>query len=187
VIRRAATIIAGTAVTIVLAAATPGVSKTHQGQVPATGRFRGYAEIFVSWTGQRTLVVDISIAENGAVTGCIGDASLFRGQLTSDRGWLARRLGWKRDWVVTGDLEGPIVASDSVIRDGVMLALDWTGDRFVGGLNTTGSEFGGKERMKLSAGRMELVRVSRANNPNDVNAGSDVLLTHPTGESLCQA
>ena len=186
-IRRAVIFLAGAVVAIVVVAATPGVSRTHQPQVPATGRFRGYADIFVSWTGQRTLVVDVTVAEDRTVTGCIGDASLFRGRLTSHSGWLARRLGWKREWLVTGDLDGPIVARDSIVRDGVMIALDWTGDRFVGDLNTTGSEFGGKERMKLSAGRMELVRLSNANTPRDFTPGSEIPLTRPTKGSPCQS
>jgi hypothetical protein len=164
-------IITGAVVAGLLAAMTPDLSPTRQ-VPPVTGQFRGYAEIFVSWTGQRTLLVDISIAPDASFTGCIGDANLVNGQLRSDRGWLARKLGWKRDWIVTGDLAGPIVARDSVVRAGVTMPIDWTGNRFVGGLTTTGAEFGGKERMKLSAGRMEVLPVAP--------------LTPPTREPPCQ-
>lgn len=156
---RTTTIIVAIIVVLLLVLTTPKAASRGLSQIP-TGRFHGFAEVFVSWTAQRTLVVDISVFNDGAVTGCIGDATLVNGRMSAGRGVIARKLGWKRDWIVTGDLAGAIMERDSIVRSGVTMPLDWTGGRFVGGLTTSGAEFGGRERMKLAAGRMTLLPVA---------------------------
>ena len=38
--------------------------------------------------------------------------------------------------------------------------LNWSGDAFRGGVHTTGSKLGGRERMILTAGQLELRRAA---------------------------
>ncbi len=46
-----------------------------------TGEFKGSAKIVVNWTKQKQLPVEVAIAEDGSVTGKVGDATLKEGRL----------------------------------------------------------------------------------------------------------
>ena len=120
------------------------------------GDWHGRGDIVVSWTNQRELPVRLTIAPNGAVRGTIGDAR-FDGRLVRNRGSLGRALHIKTDYLITGRLEGCLVASEIVCRDWAKLPLDWSGSRFIGGLHTNGTIAGGKDRMMLSVARLSLV------------------------------
>jgi len=70
---------------------------------------------------------------------------------------LFRNLNWATDYIIKGNLEGAIVAAESITRKRVMMPLNFNGDAFKGGVGTSGSMFGGKDKMILSAMSLILV------------------------------
>lgn len=150
------------AVAVVFAASCLVVAKGHAAERLAdpkmAGHWTGTAEIVVNWTKQRQLSVDIVIANDGTATGRVGDATLSGASLMRNRGWFGRTLHLATDWIIIGDLTGDIVAAEAVHRTGVKMPLTWGDDRFTGAIHTSGSLFGGKDAMILSAGRMTLRR-----------------------------
>ena len=135
---------------------------TAHAQVAApsmTGHWTGSAQIAVNWTKARTLPVDIVIGADDRVTGKIGDATLVNGRFKSNRSWLTRALNWKTDYIVEGTLEGDIIAAEHIARESVKIPLDWIGDHFDGGVNTSGAVFAGAKSGVLAAARLILVRV----------------------------
>ena len=132
------------------------------GEVPTremTGDWSGRGEIVVSWTKQRQISVQLTISPDGAVQGTIGDARLSAGKFTRNRGWLGRALNIKTDYIITGPLEGCIVASENVCRDSVKIPLHWSEGHFTGSLHTSGTHVGGKDRMVFTAGRLSLLPI----------------------------
>jgi hypothetical protein len=125
---------------------------------PPAGEWRGRGDIVVNWTAQRHLAVDLTISPSGVVEGRIGDARLVGGRLTQNRGRLGRALNIKTDYIITGSLEGCIVASESICRESVKIPVNLRDGHFVGGLHTSGSVGGGKDRMILSVARLNLSR-----------------------------
>src|SRR5262245_12103714 len=125
------------------------------------GTWAGDARIAVSWTSRRTLPVRLEILQNGCVTGTVGDATLEEGRLEANRGSLGRALHVKTDWIVRGALTGNVIDAEGIRRDGVMLPLNWIAGHFEGGVNTSGSHFGGKDSMWLAATDLRLDRDDR--------------------------
>jgi hypothetical protein len=132
---------------------------------PLVGHWRGNAKIIVSWCEQESLPVAIDIATDGSVTGKVGDATLVNGKISHNRGWLGRKLDLKTDLIITGGLEGAIVAAESISRDGVNIPLNFEGGELSGGLHSHGSETGGKDSMKLSASSLTLKKSVKAGGP----------------------
>ena len=122
------------------------------------GSWTGTADVFVSWTRQRVLPVALDIHTDGTVEGHVGDARLTDGRLRSNRGSFGRALHVKTDWIITGQLAGPLIAAESVYRERVTLPLNWSGTEFSGSVQSSGSMFGGKDRMALAAGHLVLRR-----------------------------
>lgn len=143
----------------VFAVATAAVGSAQVARPEMVGHWKGDAQIFVDWTRTKTLTVDIFIGRDDRVTGKIGDAYLIDGRFARNRGWLMQRLGWRTDYLIDGRLNGAVIAAENIRREGVMLPLDWNGDRFEGGVNTSGTEFGGAASMVLAAGKLILHRV----------------------------
>lgn len=122
------------------------------------GNWDGKAQIIVSWCQQQNLPIHLKVLPDGSVTGKVGDATLSKGQLKKNRGRLGRWLKVKTDYIIVGDLKGPIVSAESIQRSGVKIPFNLKGGTMVGGVHTTGSKFGGKKSMKLSAASMALLR-----------------------------
>ena len=122
------------------------------------GHWQGNARIVVNWCQQRGLPIALDIRPDGSVTGKIGDAALRQGHFQRNRGWVGRKLNVKTDYIITGKLSGPIVAAEGITRSGVKIPLNFVGRTFVGGVHTSGSAFGGKARMILSAASLTLRR-----------------------------
>jgi hypothetical protein len=122
------------------------------------GHWEGNARIIVDWCRQTNLPVVVDIRADGSVTGKIGDATLTNGSLKRNRGWLGRKLNVKTGYIITGSLSGPIVAAESITRSSVKVPLNFTGGNFVGGIHTSGSKVGGKDRMILSGASLKLTR-----------------------------
>ena len=119
-------------------------------------RREGQAEVFVSWCRQKELPVALTIYEDGTVEGKIGDATLGHSRIEPNRSWLDRALHWRTDYAIRGDLSGAIVAAESITRHRVSILLNFDGSRFTGAVITSGLKMGGKDTMKLTAGRLKL-------------------------------
>jgi len=126
---------------------------------PFAGHWEGSAQIAANWCKQRQLAVAIDIHPDGSVTGKIGDATLANARFSSNRGWLGRALNLFSDYIVRGDLNGPIVAADRITRAGVTIPLDVDGDSFVGAVHSSGSKATAAiEDRRLTALSLKLVR-----------------------------
>ena len=115
------------------------------------GHWEGNARIVVSWCQQTNLPVKVDVHADGTVTGTVGDAKITTARLQRNRGWLGRKLNLASDYIISGNLEGAMVAAEGISRERVMMPLNFSGGSFKGGLNSSGSKFGGKDRMTLSA------------------------------------
>ncbi|MGA2245911.1 MAG: hypothetical protein ABSH48_13000 [Verrucomicrobiota bacterium] len=141
---------------------------TESSVTPAmAGHWEGNARIIVSWCRQKCLSVKVDIHEDGSVSGTVGDAKLTGGRFESNRGWLLRKLNWSCDYLITGGLEGAIVAAEGIKREHVMIALDFNGGIFDAGVNTEGSlcvfssEQTRKQKMALTARTLKLIHSDR--------------------------
>ena len=132
---------------------------TEQAFAPGTvGRWKGNARIVLAWTTQTNLCVTLNIREDATVTGKIGEALLVSGRLKKNPGWLDRKLKVKTDYIIVGDLQGAIIAAEGITRSRVKIPLNFSSESLTGGLQTCGSQFGGKDQMILSAIELTLNR-----------------------------
>jgi len=128
------------------------------------GHWEGDARIIVSWCQQKNLVVKLELHADGNVTGTVGDARLTDGRFASNRGWLGRKLNLWSDYIITGGLDGVIVAAEGIKRGRVMMPLNYNDGLFKGGVATEGefcvfsSEQTRKEKMALTASPLKLTR-----------------------------
>jgi hypothetical protein len=143
--------------------ALPGRSEnsiTDEAFAPGTvGHWKGNARIIVAWAKQTNLCVTLHIRDDASVTGKVGDALLTNGRLKRNRGWIGQNLKVKTDYIIVGDLEGGIIASEGITRSRVKIPLNLNGGVLAGGIHTSGCKFGGKEQMILSAAGLTLRRV----------------------------
>jgi len=120
------------------------------------GHWEGNARIIVVWCQQTNLPVKLDIQADGSVTGIVGDAKLTTGRLLKNRGWLLRKLNWATDYIITGGLDGPVVAAEGITRKRVMMPCNFDGGFIKGGVATSGTWFGGKNGMALTAFSLKL-------------------------------
>lgn len=123
------------------------------------GRWQGQAEIIVTWCRQKQLRVSLEVQPDGRVTGRVGEAALSGARLTRNRGWLGRRLGLATDWILRGELVGPVVLAEGIVRESVSMPFDFQQGVWVGGLHTQGTPFGGVAQGRLSAAKLFLRRM----------------------------
>lgn len=153
------------------APAAPAAPAT-QSAAPLVGHWAGSTHIIVNWTQARSLPVQMDIHPNGAVSGRIGDAALKDGVLgtthfaglvfgvpESTHGQPPASLGAGDHFQITAHLDGPLLASEQSRRDGVIIIFHLLPDQALhGSLTSTGSDFGGKDSMKLAATNMVLTQ-----------------------------
>lgn len=124
-------------------AAVLSIGASAQVATPAViGRWSGVADIAVNWTKQRTVPINVVIGANDQVTGTIGDATLARGRLLRNRGWLGRVMQIKTEYIIEADLDGPIIRAENVQRQMIQIPLDVREGRLVGSVNTSGDKLG---------------------------------------------
>ena len=157
--------IAGLIVTLTALLAALNLCAAESIVTPAmVGHWEGNARIIVSWCHQTNLAVAVDIHADGSVTGKLGDATLVAGHFQSNRGWLGRKLNLATDYIITGNLDGAIVAAEGIARDKIYIPLNLKDNAFVGGINTSGSlcvfssEKTMKEKMALTAAGLKLMR-----------------------------
>jgi len=122
------------------------------------GHWEGSARIIVSWCHQTNLPVKVDIHADGSVTGTLGDAKLTKGRFQQNRGWLGRKLNLATDYIITGNLDGAIVAAEGITRKRVMMPCNYDGHFIKGAVDTSGTWFGGKNSMVLTAG-LQLIHI----------------------------
>ena len=129
------------------------------------GTWKGDAKIVVDWVQNTQLAITLNIDADGNVTGRVGDAELIEARVH------LRTIDMNRDFRVHGQLEGELIAAESVQRGEIDILFDHpNADTLVGGLHTSGSKIGGKDSMKVSAAKMAL---KRAGNSAAVTAAAD--------------
>jgi hypothetical protein len=134
---------------------------TDEAFAPGTvGQWQGHARIIVAWADQTDLRVALDIRDSGEVTGKIGDALLTNGRLKKNRGELGRKLKGKTDYIIVGDLKGDIISAEGITRRHVKIPLNSSNGILSGGVHTSGSKFGGKDHMILSAAGLTLTRAA---------------------------
>jgi hypothetical protein len=116
------------------------------------GHWEGNDRIIVSWCRQTNLPVKLDIDADGSVAGTVGDANLRGGRFQRNRGWLGRKLNIETDYIITGNLDGAIVAAEGIKRKHVMMPCNFDGSVIKGSVATSGIWFGGKARMVFTAG-----------------------------------
>jgi hypothetical protein len=113
----------------------------------------------MAWCQQTNLSVKLDIEPDGSVTGSVGDARLTEGRFLKNRGWLRRKLDVETDYLIKGHLNGPIVAAEAITRARVQMPLNFDGGLIKGGVATSGTWFGGKNGMVLTASSLKLTRI----------------------------
>jgi hypothetical protein len=140
-------------------AATTQPATNRSIAIDLQGSWTGSAHAVVQWVQNPKLLVKIDIAADGSVAGMVGDATLVDGRLVAGRSEIERALGWGRDYRIHAKLAGDIIKAEGIRRDSVDIVFDRRDDNtVVGGLSSNGSEFGGKESMRLAAQKMTLRR-----------------------------
>ena len=158
VTRRSVHRLAGLAALASLAYPAVALCQTKATLDSMAGVWCGSARIVVNWTVQKRLGASISIDPAGNVSGQVGDALLVGGRLKTNRGAIGRMLRVKTDYVIVGDLEGPIIAAEGIRRARVSMPVTWTRSAFEGAVHTDGRKFGGKQEMGLTASGLVLRR-----------------------------
>lgn len=67
---------------------------------------------FVFVQAQDSILLKFNIDDKGNITGRLGDANFVNCKVLKNRGELARKLNMATDFVVKGELNGPIFAND---------------------------------------------------------------------------
>ena len=115
--------------------------------VPNTmvGHWEGNTKVIVEWCDQTHLPVTLDISPDGKITGVIGDARLTNAQLKEKSNWLGQKKSKGTTHIITGKLEGHVVAAEEIRRDKVFIHIGMENDSLVGSLASSGSKTGGKE------------------------------------------
>lgn len=125
--------------------------------VKAVGNWIGKGKIIVNWCKQDSLTLDITIKEDGTVTGNIGDATIEKGKI-SKRNPIMRLLG-NGKYIIHADLNGCLVKDEDIQRKSVhLMLLDFKDDLIEGEINTSGSKTGGKAKMYMKIVNIKLRR-----------------------------
>ena len=140
--------------------AVPAPAAAQRPDAAMVGRWEGRTRLTAPWIVNRELTVSVSIRDDGAVTGTVGDARLLEGWLSSDRDVVASALALGREYVIEGHLEGPLLRAEGQQRARVRIALSWTGDTFEGELQTSGPHDGSPAEQRIMGTGLVLRRVA---------------------------
>ena len=118
---------------------TPPIMSTGVNILPTVaGHWEGRSSIVSGWCNQRRLKVAVTVHDDGAVDGSVGDAALEHGRFAANRTWIGKLLGWRSEYLITGELAGMIVAPESIARAEVKIPVTMTGTRLLGGVTALG-------------------------------------------------
>jgi hypothetical protein len=139
------------AVGVLTALALSGVTGAQVVEPAMIGRWDGMGQVVVPFPRQRTLPVTVVIVSDDDVSGSIGDAEFHDGRFREDPDPAGSLLRWRTRYVITANLEGPVIRAENIWRTSVRIALNWVGDHFEGGLTTNGWTSGGREWRAVAA------------------------------------
>jgi hypothetical protein len=123
------------------------------------GTWEGEGRVIVAWCEQKQLSFELQIDIDGSVTGKIGDAQILHGKMKLNN-IIYRWLG-NRKYIIDAKLMSYIVFKEKIKRESIRVFLDFENPFFVGGFHTSGSKFGGKEKMILSGRSLKLVKTMK--------------------------
>lgn len=124
-----------------------------------TGEWQGTCRSVVSWYNQ-DIHINLMIKADAKVAGRVGDAVLRQAHLKQKQGIFARFLNKKNNnFRIDAELEGAIVEKENIVRKKIIILLKLEDNTLLGGFTTSGTTFGGKSSMKMTAYKMKLERV----------------------------
>jgi hypothetical protein len=136
--------------TALLAIGTSSALRAQTAKPPMLGVWQGVGVVVVPWLHERTIPVSLTIMANDSVSGTVGDATLvgarFARRDTSNVG-----TRWKTEYIITGNLTGPVVRIEGIWRPGISILLNWNGADFIGGFATSGWRVGSIEYRAVEA------------------------------------
>ena len=115
------------------------------------GHFKGNAKIIVEWCNLDSLTFDLNLDSLGNITGSIGNAKIIQGKMKTNA------FGSTK-FIIEAELKGNIIEKEGIKRRIIKIPFDYVSGKIVGGFGTSGSKFGGKERMILSGTDLILTR-----------------------------
>ena len=120
------------------------------------GTWKGEGRVIVAWCEQKQLLFELRIDMNGNVLGKIGDAQIMHGKIRQNN-TVYRWLG-NRKYIIDAKLINYLIEKEKIKRESIRVFLDFENPFFVGGFHTSGSKFGGKEKMILSGTKVKLIK-----------------------------
>jgi hypothetical protein len=78
--------------------------------------------------------VSLIIDDSGNVTGMVGEATFDGCKLSSNRGWIARQLDIKTDFIIIGTLIGGISEKDTITRKNISIPFNLKNGQITGNL-----------------------------------------------------
>jgi len=101
-----------------------------------------------SYSGK--LRVSLSLYEDGTVEGTVGDATMQDAYFKRNRGWLFKLLGFARDYIIVGDLNGSVIRELKCAEFNIIV-VEFDKGRFRGEVNCFRYLKGGGKKNMLSA------------------------------------
>lgn len=134
----------------------PLMSPGMQVDPAIAGRWEGRSAILSDWVRQHRLMVFVTIDSGGTVKGGVGDAALARGRIATNRSWFGSALGWRSEYIISGDLAGMVVAPESIARAEVRIPVNLRNARLVGCVLAMGE--GDDSRGPLQCSRLSMFK-----------------------------
>jgi hypothetical protein len=123
------------------------------------GTWKGDSKIIVTWCEQKQLSFELKIDMDGNVSGEIGNAHIRHGKIRLNN-IIYRRLGNKK-YIIDAELSNYLIEKEKIKRESIRIFLDFEKPFFSGGFHTSGSKFGGKEKMVLSGINIKLIKIMK--------------------------
>lgn len=123
------------------------------------GAWKGEGKIIVTWCEQKQLAFEFQIDSDGNVSGKIGDAHIRHGKIRLNN-IIYRWLGNKK-YIIDTKLSNYLIKKEKIKRDSIRIFLDFKKPFLTGGFHTSGSKFGGKEKMIFSGNSVKLVKIMK--------------------------
>ncbi|MCI5137391.1 MAG: hypothetical protein D3922_03010 [Candidatus Electrothrix sp. AR1] len=125
------------------------------------GTWKGKGNIIVAWCEQKQLSFELHIDMDRNVSGEIGDTQIRHGKISLNN-IIYRWLG-NREYIIEAELSNYLIEKEKIKRESIRIFIDFNEHLFTGGFHTSGSKFGGKEKMILSGHNLNLVKIMKRN------------------------
>lgn len=119
---------------------------------------KGEGRIIVKWCEQKQLSFELQIDSAENVSGKIGDTHIRHGKIRLNNR-IYRWIG-NRKYIIDAELSGYLVEKEKIERESIRIFIDFENPFLIGGFHTSGSMFGGKEKMILSGTNVKLVKTA---------------------------